>query len=126
MGGNGKGKETEIPANMRAQVQESHEQLVELVAEGDDKLMEEFFEKGTIPEEDLIPALHNAIREDKLFPVVFASGLGNIGADRGARAMGTHPSGMRRTRSQCRCMYSKRCRMHSREGFRISKFSLAC
>jgi len=82
LGGNGKGKETEIPANMRAQVQESHEQLVELVAEGDDKLMEEFFEKGTIPEEDLIPALHNAIREDKLFPVIFSSGLGNVGADR--------------------------------------------
>jgi elongation factor G len=82
LGGNGKGKETEIPANMRAQVQESHEQLVELVAEGDDKLMEEFFEKGTIPEEDLIPALHNAIREDRLFPVIFSSGLGNVGADR--------------------------------------------
>lgn len=82
LGGNGKGNETEIPANMRAQVQEAHEQLVELVAEGDDKLMEEFFEKGTIPEEDLIPALHNAIREDKLFPVIFSSGLGNIGADR--------------------------------------------
>jgi elongation factor G len=82
LGGNGKGKETEIPANMRAQVQEAHEQLVELVAEGDDKLMEEFFEKGTIPEEDLIPALHNAIREDKLFPVIFGSGLGNVGADR--------------------------------------------
>src|ERR1700719_3188947 len=82
LGGDGKGKETEIPANMKAQVQESHEQLVELVAEGDDKLMEEFFEKGTIPEEDLIPALHNAMREDKLFPVIFSSGLGNIGADR--------------------------------------------
>jgi elongation factor G len=82
LGGNGKGKETEIPARMKAQVQESHEQLVELVAEGDDKLMEEFFEKGTIPEEDLIPALHNAIREDRLFPVIFSSGLGNVGADR--------------------------------------------
>ncbi len=82
LGGNGKGREMEIPANMRAQVQESHEQLVELVAEGDDKLLEEFFEKGTIPQEDLIPALHNAIREDKIFPVIFASGLGNIGADR--------------------------------------------
>jgi elongation factor G len=82
LGGNGKGKETEIPANMRAQAQEAHEQLVELVAEGDDKLMEEFFEKGTIPEEDLIPALHNAIREDRLFPVIFSSGLGNVGADR--------------------------------------------
>ena len=53
-----------------------------MVAEGDDKLMEEFFEKGTIPEEDLVPALHNAIREDKIFPVIFGSGLGNIGADR--------------------------------------------
>src|ERR1700676_2393788 len=82
LGGNGKGKETEIPANMKAQVQEAHEQLVELIAEGDDRLMEEFFEKGTIPEEDLIPALHNAIREDKLFPVIFSSGLGNVGADR--------------------------------------------
>jgi elongation factor G len=82
LGGNGKGKETEIPANMKAQVQEAHEQLVELIAEGDDKLMEEFFDKGTIPEEDLIPALHNAIREDKLFPVIFSSGLGNVGADR--------------------------------------------
>ena len=82
LGGNGKGKETEIPASMRAQVQESHEQLVELVAEGDDKLMEKFFEAGTLGEEDLIPALHNAIREDRLFPVIFSSGLGNIGADR--------------------------------------------
>ena len=82
LGGNGKGKETEIPANMKAQVQEAHERLVELVAEGDDKLMEKFFEEGTLGEEDLIPALHNAIREDKIFPVIFSSGLGNIGADR--------------------------------------------
>ena len=29
-----------------------------------------------------MPALHNAIREDKIFPVIFGSGLGNIGADR--------------------------------------------
>jgi elongation factor G len=82
MGGNGKGKETEIPANLMAQAKEAHETLVELVAEGDDKLMEKFFEAGTLGEEDLIPALHNAIREDKIFPVIFSSGLGNIGADR--------------------------------------------
>ncbi|MGC2446271.1 MAG: elongation factor G [Candidatus Sulfotelmatobacter sp.] len=82
MGGNGKGKESEIPANLKDQAQEAHERLVELVAEGDDKLMEKFFEGGTLGEEDLIPALHNAIREDKIFPVIFSSGLGNIGADR--------------------------------------------
>jgi elongation factor G len=82
LGGNGKGKETEIPANLKDQAQEAHEKLVELVAEGDDKLMEKFFEQGTLPVEDLVPALHNAIREDKIFPVIFGSGLGNVGADR--------------------------------------------
>jgi elongation factor G len=82
LGGNGKGRETEIPSELQAQVQAAHEKLVELVAEGNDALMEEFFDKGTIPEEDLVPALHNAIRDDKLFPVIFGSGLGNIGADR--------------------------------------------
>jgi len=81
MGGNGKGKEGEIPANLVEAAKEGHEKLVELIAEGDDKLMEEFFETGTIPEEHLIPALHNAIREDKIFPVLFTSGLGNIGVD---------------------------------------------
>jgi elongation factor G len=82
MGGSGKGKETEIPANLKDQALEAHERLVELVAEGDDALMEKFFEAGTLSEEDLVPALHNAIREDRIFPVIFSSGLGNIGADR--------------------------------------------
>jgi elongation factor G len=82
LGGNGKGREGDIPANMKNAAQEAHERLVELVAEGDDALMEEFFDKGTIPVEHLIPALHNAIREDKLFPVLFASGLGNVSTDR--------------------------------------------
>src|SRR4051812_35472809 len=82
LGGNGKGKEGEIPANMKEAAQEAHEKLVELVAEGDDALMEKFFDAGTLSEEHLIPALHNAIREDKIFPVLFASGLGNVSADR--------------------------------------------
>ncbi|GAC1436724.1 MAG: elongation factor G [Terriglobales bacterium] len=82
LGGNGKGKESEIPDDLKDQAREAHEKLVEMIAEGNDTLMEEFFEKGTIPEEDLIPALHNAIREDKIFPLIYGSGLGNIGADR--------------------------------------------
>jgi len=82
LGGNGKGKEGEIPADMKDVAQAAHEKLVEMIAEGNDALMEEFFDKGTIPEEHLIPALHDAIREDKIFPVLFASGLGNISTDR--------------------------------------------
>src|SRR5881275_2707530 len=45
LGGNGKGREGEIPANMKDQAQEAHEKLVELIAEGNDSLMEEFFDK---------------------------------------------------------------------------------
>jgi len=81
MGGSGKGKEGPIPAELEAAAKEAHEKLVEIVAEGKDELMEEFFDKGTISEEHLVPALHEAIRDDKMFPVLFTSGLGNVGTD---------------------------------------------
>jgi len=81
MGGNGKAQVGDIPANMADEAKAAHERLIESVAEGDDALMEEFFDKGTIAEEHIVSGLHNAIREDKIFPVLFASGLGNIGTD---------------------------------------------
>src|ERR1035441_10348852 len=59
----------------------AHEALVELVAEGKDELLEEFFEQGTIPEQHLISALHEAIREDRIFPVLFASGETSVATD---------------------------------------------
>ncbi|MBZ5526124.1 MAG: elongation factor G [Acidobacteriia bacterium] len=81
LGGSGKGKEGPIPAELEAVCKEAHEKLVEIIAEGKDELMEEFFNTGTIPEEHLVPALHEAIRDDKIFPVIFTSGLGNVGTD---------------------------------------------
>ncbi len=80
-GGDGRGKTGEMPAALAAQAKAAHEALVELVAEGKDELMEEFFEKGTIPEEHLVAALHEAIREDRIFPVLFTSGGMNVATD---------------------------------------------
>jgi elongation factor G len=81
-GGDGHGKvSAEIPASLSAEAKARHEALVELVAEGKDELMEEFFEKGTIPEDHLIAALHEAIREDRIFPVLFSSGQSNMALD---------------------------------------------
>ncbi len=81
-GGDGRGKITgEIPASLAGQAKEAHEALVELVAEGKDELMEEYFAEGTIPEQHLITALHEAIREDRIFPVLFSSGLANMATD---------------------------------------------
>jgi len=79
--GDGKGKEGEIPGNMAEAAQTAHEALVEMVAEGKDDLMEEFFEKGTLPIEHIVEGLNAAVREMRLFPVLCASGLHNIGSD---------------------------------------------
>ena len=97
-----KRKDGEIPANMAEQAKAAHEKLVELVAEGDDALMEEFFDSGTIAEEHMVAGLHNAIREDRIFPVLFASGLGNMGTDELLDFHGRLPAHRRRARNGAR------------------------
>ena len=79
--GSGRAKEADIPAELSAAAIQAHEALVEMVAEGNDQLMEEFFEKGTIPVEDLVPGLKQAISEKRLFPLVVTAGLPDIGAE---------------------------------------------
>ena len=79
--GDGRGKIVEIPATLAHGAKEAHEALVELVAEGKDELMEEYFEKGTIPEDHLVAALHEAIREDRIFPILFCAGETNVATD---------------------------------------------
>src|SRR3984957_11802192 len=79
--GDGRGEVGPIPEVVKADAKAAHEALVELVAEGKDDLMEEFFREGTIPEPHLITALHEAIREDRIFPVLYSSGLTNVGTD---------------------------------------------
>jgi elongation factor G len=77
----GRGTVGDIPASLADDAQAAHEALVELVAEGKDELMEEYFREGTIPEAHLITALHEAIREDRIFPVLYASSAANIATD---------------------------------------------
>ena len=79
--GSGQGKIVEIPASLADSAKAAHEALVELVAEGKDELMEEFFSVGTLPEQHLITALHEAIREDRIFPVLFTSALAEVATD---------------------------------------------
>ena len=79
--GDGKAKIEDIPADMAEQAKAAHEKLVEMVAEGEDELMQEFFEKGTLPVEDLKKGLHEEVRDKKIFPVLLSSALHNIGSD---------------------------------------------
>jgi len=79
--GDGKGKATDIPADLRDAAEKAHEALVEMVAEGNDALMEEFFAEGTLPYEHIVQGLRSAISERRIFPVLCASALHNIGTD---------------------------------------------
>ncbi len=79
--GDGKAKIEDIPAEMADEAKAAHEALVELVAEGDDELMQEFFDKGTLPVEDLKKGLHDEVRDKKIFPVLLSSALHCIGTD---------------------------------------------
>ncbi len=79
--GDGKGKEGEIPAALADAARKAHDALVEMVAEGNDALMEEFFEQGALSPEHMLEGVRSAVLERRLFPVLCASGLHNIGTD---------------------------------------------
>ncbi|HEY6391566.1 MAG TPA: elongation factor G, partial [Bryobacteraceae bacterium] len=73
--------ETDIPGDLADAAQKAHDALVEMVAEGNDALMEEFFDKGTLPPDKIQDGLRLAIRERRIYPVLCASGLHNTGTD---------------------------------------------
>jgi elongation factor G len=75
----GKGAEGEIPPAFADAARTAHEALVEMIAEGDDALMEEFFEKGSLPVEHIRDGLKEGIRERRIFPILCAAALRNIG-----------------------------------------------
>ncbi len=77
--GKGIGKMGEIPAELLARAEELHEGIVEMVAEGDEELMEEFFAAGTVCAENLTTGLREAVHARKLFPVLCGSAYQNIG-----------------------------------------------
>jgi elongation factor G len=80
-GGNGKGAEGDIPAAELEAANKAHEALVEMIAEGNDELMEEFFATGTLPCEHIVSGLQQAMRERRIFPILCTAASQNIGAD---------------------------------------------
>ncbi|MFN3323037.1 MAG: elongation factor G [Bryobacteraceae bacterium] len=80
--GDGQGKEVPIPAEMQDAADKAHEALVEMVAEGNDALMEEFFAEGTLPVEHIVEGLQREVKEGRIFPILCTSATLNIGSDR--------------------------------------------
>jgi elongation factor G len=79
----GDGKYIEAPAGALAErVQQLHRELIEYVAESDDTLMEKFFEKGILAEEEFRAGLHKAIQNQVFVPLFAVSAETNVGVAR--------------------------------------------
>ena len=69
----------DVPAELADDANAAREALIELVAEADDALMEQFFESGTLTQEQLEAGLKTATAGRHLFPLVCTSATANIG-----------------------------------------------
>jgi len=77
--GSGKFEAGEIPAEMQEDAASWRERLIEKVAEGDDTLMERFFEQGGLSQEELMDGLHREVAHHQIYPVICTSASHNIG-----------------------------------------------
>ena len=80
--GSGDFSETDPEGEWNNKLRDLHNELIELIAESDESLMEIFFEKGELSEDELRSGLHAAIKSNGLIPVFCMSGESNIGVKR--------------------------------------------
>jgi elongation factor G len=78
----GKYKEEPATGEWEAKVKELHGQLIEHIAESDDELMNKFFEKGGLSEDEFRAGIHAAVQKELFIPLFCASAENNIGVAR--------------------------------------------
>lgn len=78
----GKPEILDIPADQKDKAEEYQNALVESAAENDEKLMELFFEEGTLSEDQMREGICKGIEERGMFPIFCVSGKKNMGINR--------------------------------------------
>ena len=79
---NGKREDLEIPADRLEEAEELRNALIERAAEYDDTLMETFFDKGVLTEDEIRKGLGIGIREGAVMPIFCLSAKKDIGVKR--------------------------------------------
>ncbi|HSB06185.1 MAG TPA: elongation factor G [Thermodesulfobacteriota bacterium] len=77
--GSGQFEKKEIPAEIKKEVDQLREKMVETVIEMDDQLMEKYLESGEVSTEEIIQCLRKGTVEKKIVPAVCGSSTRNIG-----------------------------------------------
>lgn len=78
----GKPEKLEIPADQKDIANELHNELVEKAAENDEDLMELYFDKGTLNEDEMREGIKKGMLNHELFPVFCVSALNDMGSGR--------------------------------------------
>ncbi|MEX1055329.1 MAG: elongation factor G, partial [Rhodothermales bacterium] len=78
----GEATEAEIDDEHRAEAEQLHTTLIEDIAENDEGLMELYFEKGELSEDEMRQGLHETILKRQLFPIFVTSAVENVGVSR--------------------------------------------
>lgn len=81
-GQKGKPVVSDIPADFLEEAEDLHNALVEDIAVNDEALMELYFDKGELNEDEMRKGLHTAMLNRELFPIFCASGAENVGVAR--------------------------------------------
>ena len=79
---NGRREELDIPADEMERAEALNKELVEMAAEHDEALMELYFDKGTLTQDDIRAGLKIGVANREIMPVFCASGKRDIGTKR--------------------------------------------
>ncbi len=78
----GKPEKLPIPAGEKEKAERLHNELVEKAAENDEALMELYFEKGSLDEDEMRKGLKIGMRNREVFPIFCMSAKRNMGSGR--------------------------------------------
>ncbi len=79
---NGNREELDIPESEMERAMELHKELVEIAAENDEALMELYFDKGTLTQDDIRLGLKYGLSARALMPIFVTSGKNDVGTKR--------------------------------------------
>jgi elongation factor G len=80
--GGGKPEILDVPDSEKAKTEEMHNALIEELASKDESLMEVFFDKGTLTEEEVAKALRAGIIHRSIFPIMCVCSKQDMGVGR--------------------------------------------
>ncbi len=78
----GKPEKHDIPDSEKDKAEALHNELVEKAAENDEELMELYFDKGTLDEDEMRQGIRLGMKNHDLFPVFCVSALKDMGSGR--------------------------------------------